>query len=281
MIQKYIDERRLKGISEKTLELEEAYIFLFLSFVEGQYGKTVQLHEIRPSDVTRFLDEQSENNSDHTIIRKISVLRNWFDYLWRMNKIPIDYMAKFKYHRVLDPGKPKIDFSYQQLLEGKEKVLRSDISLNAKVVFLLIMRGIRVRDIRSFTLDWMGEEEGVTTLIFIGGMEREFHVTFTEPEEITVLSDAKIQAIFRGVPYLVSTKIVGEGAYTQFTENAMHTALSRLQEVLGLPVTAEKVRKSYLTYLINDKGYTIDDLVHHLGFRWETAAGVKKSIIES
>ncbi|RJF32050.1 hypothetical protein D4741_19970 [Pseudoalteromonas gelatinilytica] len=281
MIQEYIEERRLKGISEKTLELEEAYISLFLSFVEGQYEKSLELYEIRSSDVTRFLDEQSENNSDHTIIRKISVLRNWFDYLWRMNKIPIDYMAKFKYHRVLDPGKSTIDFSYQQLLEGKEKVLRSDISLNAKVVFLLIMRGIRVRDIRSFTLDWMGEEEGVTTLIFNGGMEREFHVIFTEPEEIIILSDAKIQAIFRGVPYLVSTRIVGEGAYTQFTENAMHTALSRLQEVLGLPVTAEKVRKSYLSYLINEKGYTIDDLVHHLGFRWETAAGVKKSIIES
>lgn len=281
MIQEYIEERRLKGISEKTLELEEAYISLFLSFVERQCEKKLELYEIRPSDVTRFLDEQSENNSDHTIIRKISVLRNWFDYLWRMNKIPIDYMSKFKYHRVLDPGRPTIDFSYQQLLERKEKVLHSDISLNAKVVFLLITRGIRVRDIRSFTLEWMVEEDNVTTLIFNGGMEREFHVTFTDPEEITVLSDAKIQAIFRGVSYLVSTKVVGEGTYAQFTENAMHTALSRLQEVLGLPVTAEKVRKSYLTYLINEKGYTIDDLVHHLGFRWETAAGVKKSIIES
>lgn len=281
VIQSYIEERRGKGISEKTLALEEAYISLFLSSVDSHYGKKVELHEIRPVDVTWFLDIQSENNSDHTIIRKISVLRNWFDFLWRMKKIPIDYMAKFKYYRVLDPERQEIEFSYFQLLERKEKVMYSSLSLNAKVIFLLTMRGLRVRDIVSLDIDQMIEDDEGTTLIFNEGMEREFHMVFTEHEDIRVLSDARIQAIFRGVSYLVSTKIVGEGAYAQFTGNALHTAFLRLQEVLDLPVTAEKVRKSYLTYLIEEKSYTIDDLVKYLGFRWETAARLKRLIIES
>jgi len=276
----YIEERRGKGISEKTLALEEAYISLFLSFIDSHYEKEVELHEIRPADVTWFLDIQSENNSDHTIIRKISVLRNWFDFLWRMNKIPIDYMMKFKYHRALEPGRLKMDFSYHQLLERKEKVLQSGISLNAKVVFLLTMRGLRVRDIMSFVIDQMSENEEETILVFNEYMEQEFHVSFTEPEDIRVFSDAKVQAIFRGVPYLISTKVVGEDSYAQFTDNALHTAFVRLQEVLGLPVTAEKIRRGYLTYLVEDKNYTVDDLVYYLGFRWETAVVVKKSILE-
>lgn len=280
MIHEYIEERRGKGISEKTLALEEAYISLFLSSIDSRYEREIELHEIRPADVTWFLDIQSENNSDHTIIRKISVLRNWFDYLWRMNKIPIDYMVKFKYHRVLEPGRLKMDFSYNQLLERKERVLQSGISLNAKVVFLLTMRGLRVRDIMSLVIDQMSENEGETMFVFNEYMQQEFHVSFTEPEDILVFADAKVQSIFRGVPYLVSTKVVGKDSYAPFTDNALHTAFVRLQEVLGLPVTAEKIRRSYLTYLIEDKNYTVDDLVNYLGFRWETAVAVKKSIIE-
>lgn len=281
MIQSYIEERRRNGISEKTLVLEEAYISLFLSFIDSHYEKNVELHEIRPADVTMFLDLQSESNSDHTLIRKISVLRNWFDFLWRMNKIPIDYMVKFKYHRVLEPTGLKIDFSYHQLLERKEKVLNSSISLNAKVVFLLTMRGLRVRDIMSLIIDQMSEDEEEISLVFNENLDQEFHVSFTEPEDIHVFTDAKVQSIFRGVPYLLSTKVVGEDSYAQFTENALHTAFVRLQEVLGLPVTAEKIRKSYLTYLVEEKKYTVDDLVQYLGFRWESAVAVKKSIIES
>lgn len=280
MIQEYIEDRRTKGISEKTLILEEAYISLFLSFVEELYEREIEYFEIRPSDITYFLDRESERNSDHTIVRKISVLRNWFDFLWRLNKIPIDYMAKYTYHRRLDRSPLEIDFSYHELVEAKEKVLRSSISLNAKVVFLLIMKGLRVKDIQSLVVDQMVENEDTTTLIFNGGMEREYDVTFSDNEDIAVLSDARIQSIFRGTSYLLSTKVVGEEAYSRFTDNAMHTAMLRLQEVLGLPVTAEKVRRSYLRYLIEDQGYTVDDLVKYHGFRWETAVVIKKSIIE-
>lgn len=281
VIKNYIDERRSKGISENTLQLEETYIVIFHAFLNSQYKKRVEYHEIRPSDVRDFLDQESVKNSDSTLIRKIGIIKNWFDFLWRNNKIPVDYMSKFKYHRELVANRLQTDFSYEYLLSVKSKLLASNLSLTAKVGFILLLKGLRVREIQEIILDDITEGSCETVILINRDTDKEFTITFDTQEEVDLIFDAKAQAIFRGVPYLLSSKSVGQSDYSKFKSHSMQTVLASIGSYLGRPVKAETIRKTYLIYLAEVKNYTTDDFVNRLGFKWESAAAFKKSLLES
>lgn len=281
MLKKYLEERLNNGISEKTVNLEETYISLFHAFINSQYKRYVEYHEIRPLDVRNFLDHESEKNSDHTIMRKITILNNWFDFLWREKKIPIDYMTKFKYHRKLVRTPLREDIEYEVLLEKKSFILNSDASLTSKVVFILLMRGLRAIEIQNLVLDNLIENNQEIVLYVNQDTDKEFKVLFSDPQEVHLLLEAHNQAIFRGVTTLLSTKKLGETHYSAFAINSLQSMLTSLEKRVGLPIKSESIRKSYMVYLVKVKKYSIEQLATKFGLRPETAATLKKTILES
>ena len=190
-------------------------------------------------------------------------------------------MVKFKYHRNLEVGQLKIPFSYEYLLTEKPRLLNSSLSLTAKVGFILLLKGLRVKEIQGILLDDITERDSTTTILINRESDKEFTITFDTVEEMHLLYEAKTQAIFRGVPYLLSSKKIGKTDYTSFQGHSMQTVVSSISNFLGRSVSSETIRKSYLIYLATVKNYTTEDFVEQLGFRYMSAAAFKNSLLES
>ena len=99
--------------------------------------------------------------------------------------------------------------------------------MDKKIVFMLLMRGLRAIEIQNLVLDNIIESNQEITLFVNQDTDKEFKVQFSDPEEVHLLLDAYNQAIFRGVNTLLSTKKLGETNYSSFAINSLQSILSR------------------------------------------------------
>lgn len=271
------EQYRIKNnISPHTIVNEVSLIRSFLKFVDDFYGKSVAPHEIRPIDVRNFLNnERKKPIKDSTVNRKLTYIRGWFNYMWEINKIPVDFMEKFKYEKLdITPRSHIITLNYAELLEKKEEIyLSSEIILNAKLLFLFDMRGIRRRDTLGVTVKDI-KDQGNELVVYVETRDDTAIFKVTEPTEISVLLQGIERAIFRDTPYLFSTK--KENVYVQETKSSTTVTNNAIAKVIGFPLYSEVVRFSYVHYLHIHKQVEFEEIKQLLGTTTERAATILK-----
>lgn len=275
----YEKYRLENGISPNTVVHEVQLIHSLLAFLARSYKKSVEPHEIRPVDIQNFLHEQRKNGiKDSTLNRKIIFIRQWFDYMWRIGRIPVDFMPKFKYSEKLDLTPPDIHLDYAQLLAKKDAVLDTDqLSLNAKILYILYLRGLRLRDMASIDIANFEDKGHKLTLAFEkkdGYMSR---IDFTG-KEITVLLEGIERAIFRGTPYLLSSKVNNE--FTMFQMGSLSDYTEALSAFVGMPMRSGDIRFAYVHYLYSEEQKNLEEIQEILGVSLDSASRILKDSLQ-
>ena len=268
--------------SPNTVVNEVSLIQSFLRFVDNFYDKSVAPHEIRPIDVRNFLDnERRKPIADSTVNRKLTYIRLWFNYMWEIGKIPVDFMEKFKYEGLDSTPKSKvITLNYAELLEKKNDVyLNPRVMLNAKLFFLFDMRGIRRRDTLQVTIDDI-KDNGDEWTVYVE--TRDGHTAvfkITDPAEISVLLQGIERAIFRNSKYLFTTKSKKDGVYVQETHSSSTITNDAITKAIGYPVYSEVLRYSYVHYQHIEQKLKIEEIEELLGASRERAAEILKEAL--
>lgn len=275
----YEKYRLQNGISPNTVIHEVQLIHSLFAFLARHYNKRIEPHEIRPSDIQSFLQEQRATGiKDSTLNRKIIFIRQWFDYMWRIGRIPVDFMPKFKFSEKLDLTPPDIHLDYQILLDKKEAVLETDqLSLNAKILFILYLRGLRLRDMASIDINDFEDKGHKLSLSFEkkdGYMSR---INFTG-KEITILLEGIERAVFRGTPYLLSSKVDNE--YTFFQMGSLSDYTEALSAFIGLPMRSGDIRFAYVHYLYSEEQKNLEEIQEILGVSLDSASRILKDSLQ-
>lgn len=275
----YEQYRLQNGISPNTVVHEVQLIRSLFAFLTRHYNKSIEPHEIRPADIQVFLQEQRDTGiKDSTLNRKIIFIRQWFDYMWRIGRIPIDFMPKFKFSEKLDLTPSDIHLDYGKLLAKKEAVLETDqLSLNAKILYILYLRGLRLRDMASIDINFFEEKGHKLTLSFEkkdGYMSR---IDFTG-KEITILLEGIERAIFRGTPFLLSSKVNNE--YTMFQMGSLSDYTEALASFVGIPMRSGDIRFAYVHYLYSEEQKNLEEIQEILGVSLDSASRILKDSLQ-
>ncbi len=263
------------GISPNTVVHEVQLIRSLFAFLRHTYKKPVEPHDIRPTDIQQFLmDQHMAGIKDSTLNRKLIYIRRWFDYMWQIGRIPNDFMPKFKFSRKLDLTPADIHMNYEELLKKKDAVLEADrLSLNAKVLYLLYLRGLRLRDMVDIDVDNFDDRDGKLLLAVDKKDGYQCRMEFTD-KEIPVMLDAIERAVFRGTPYLLSSKVKNE--YTMFQMGSLSDYTEALSSFVGMPIRSGDIRFAYVYYLYSVEHKNLEEIQETLGVSLDSASRILK-----
>lgn len=257
------EEYRLKaGMSPSTLVTEMELLKSFIRFVSGRHVGQLVPHEIRPADVKAFLDhERAKGLKATTLKRKLSHIRQYFHYLWRIGKVPVDFMTKFEYELVIE--KTTATLQYKEFANEKQYVLQHpSLMLNAKLYFLFAMAGFRMREIERLQSKHFKDLGDWVEMNFVTSQGVYWHLTFEDPIEVGVLVQALERALFREHDFLVaSDKKYG----AEYVRNNMKEIYQGLSGILPKPFKTEEVRMAYIYDLYKAQETPFDEMVGLLG----------------
>lgn len=272
------EEYRLKaGISPGTLVTEVELLKSFVRFVNERNGKQVEPYEIRPADVRAFLDqEKGKGLKATTLKRKLSHIRQYFHYLWKVGKVPVDFMPKFEYELVVE--RTPATLHYQEFADEKRKVLQHPaLMLNAKLYFLFAMKGFRMREIERLQSKHFRDLGDRVEMNFVTLEDVYWHLVFEDPMEVAVIVQALERALFREHDYLVSSdKKYG----ADYVRNNMKDIYHGLTALLPKPFKTEEVRMAYIYDLYKVQGTSFDEMVALLGITPESLTSSLKLVFE-
>lgn len=272
------EEYRLKaGISPGTLVTEVELLKSFVRFANIRNDKQLEPHEIRPADVRAFLDqEKGKGLKTSTLKRKLSHIKQYFHYLWKVGKVPVDFMPKFEYELVVE--KPVAKLLYAEFQEEKGKVLQHPaLMLNAKLYFLFAMKGFRMREIERLQSKHFCDLGDRVEMNFVTLEDVYWHLDFEDPLEVAVIVQAMERALFREHDYLVaSDKKYG----ADYVRNNMKDIYQGLTAQLPKPFKTEEVRMAYIYDLYKAQGKSYDEMVELLGISPESLTSSLKRVFE-
>jgi site-specific recombinase XerD len=137
-----------KGYSSETVKSYEKVVNQFLKFIEKSYPLNKEPFQISPTDIRNYLEEQLERDkSISTVNKELAIIKTFFNYLWEINKVPIDPAVKIKRFKVKKV--PQVVITYDEILSILEKALKNQVySKLRKAVFLLAVKGLKTADFR-------------------------------------------------------------------------------------------------------------------------------------
>lgn len=272
------EEYRLKaGISPGTLVTELELLKSFVRYVNLRNDKQLEPYEIKPADVRAFLDqEKGKGLKASTIKRKLSHIRQYFHYLWKVGKVPVDFMPKFEYELVIE--KPTAKLFYADFAEEKRKVLQHpSLMLNAKLYFLFAMAGFRMREIERLQSKHFRDLGDRVEMNFVTLEDVYWRLVFEDPIELAVIVQAMERGLFREHDYLVaSDKKYGP----DYVRNNMKDIYQGLSALLPKPFKTEEVRMAYIYDLYKVQGKSYDEIVELLGITPESLTWSLKLVFE-
>ncbi|NMD70456.1 site-specific integrase [Bacillus sp. DNRA2] len=144
----FIQAIEQKGYSEETIKSYEKVIQQFFSFIGSTYPQNKEPFQISPSDIKQYLKEQQEKQkSISTINKELAIIKTLFNYLWEIDKVPVDPTVKIR--RIKLQERINLEITYQEILELQIKVLNNpSYSPLRKVIFLLATKGLKTADFR-------------------------------------------------------------------------------------------------------------------------------------
>ncbi len=272
------EEYRLKaGISPGTLVTEVELLKSFIRYVNVLNDKKLEPYEIRPVDVRSFLDQETEKGLQaSTIKRKLSHIRQYFDYLWKIGKVPVDFMPKFDYVLVIEKKVAKL--SYTEFAREKKKILQHPtLALNAKLYFLFAMAGFRMREIERLRSRHFRDLGDRIEMNFVTSQDVYWQLVFEDATEIAVIVQVMERVVFREHDYLVaSDKKYG----ADYVRNNMKDIYSGLSALLPKPFKTEEVRTAYIYHLYSVQEKSFDEMVDLLGVTPESLTYALKRVFE-
>lgn len=278
MLNSYAEYRKNNDIKANTIKYEVEQLESFLTFVEKYNSKQMEPYQIKPSDIKAYLKYQKEEKKvkDTTIKRKISAIRQYFDFLWKTGKVPYDFMPKLTYE--YDIPKKIGSTNYLDLLNKKENVLYdARLLLNDKLYFLFTIKGLKLRDIEQLQVGNLSDEGNKVVLRFENTNGFIVEHSFTEDPEVAVLLQAIERSAFREHGILIASTNQKEPNYIRSNQKEI---LKRLHDALGHPFKGEEIRLAYVHYMYKVERKSLEEMGEDLGVSVDSIALTLKLVLE-
>lgn len=262
---KYLED---KSKSHETINSYVKEINYFFSFLDFKYSKQKELFEITSRDIKDYLEDKRKKGSKTVTINKhITILKSFFDYLWTINKVPIDPCEKIKRIKEIDIINQKLN--YKLLLETLPQVLeRQDYSALKKVIYILSLYGIRASEFQI-------EKENVVidpinTYVKIKTKKRNIKLTNQYAEYF--MEYFYNESMFNLSKYVFITNKHND-TVVPVEAMTIYSNLRIIAEDFSLPgLKLNDIRHAYAYYLYCDKKLTIEQVAEELGIEEQSAA---------
>lgn len=144
----FIKHLENKGYKNETLESYAKVIKLFFSYLQSTYPHNKEPFQISSKDIKGYLILQKDRNkSISTINKELAILKTFFNYLWEVDKVPVDPAMKIK--RFSSEDRPLLGISYGEIKGLLKKVLNNpEYSTLRKAIFILATKGLKTSEFR-------------------------------------------------------------------------------------------------------------------------------------
>jgi site-specific recombinase XerD len=266
-----------KGYSDETVRTYEKVVRQFFAYITNVYGKHKEPHEINPSDIRNYLEEQKDREKKiSTINKEVAILKTLFNYLWEIDKAPIDPTVKIKRFKV--EKNPTIEITYDEILKLLPKVL-SNNTYNPlrKAIFLLGCKGLKTTDFRFKKEDVVDSLKNDLVTIQLKNrkveLKNEEAACFMEYFNETILSESD---------YVFTSKTQGELGPIQVMSilNHLKTISNDYLPDCTSSLTLVSIRRAIAYHLYTNK-VSIQQLSSELGIEERWASNYLKQIVVS
>ena len=276
----FSDFMRKEDKSEKTIENYVLVINQFFSFLDSNYPSRLEVFEIGIKHIDQFLKDKRKTCNNITMNKNISILKRFFDYLWRENLIPVDPMSKVK---SLKFSIEAPSFTYQTLLDLKPKILNSDkYTLRDKVIYILSLHGISYSEL-LFTKDDVHIVNS-NVLINVKGKHNTHRTIYLKGVDAEVFYIFYEQSLFRNSEYVFVSKRrnIKEENYVPIYYDRIKDTLKAFREnepeLKGYTLTTAK--NAYIHYLKTDRKFTFEQISYFFGANQKSISQTTQNILE-
>ncbi|WP_163537277.1 site-specific integrase [Gracilibacillus sp. YIM 98692] len=252
--------------SEETIDYYNQIIHQFFSYVDKHSKAELEIYEIGTKYIYGFLNQKKERCSNATVNKIISILKHFFDYLWRYKYIPIDPMAKVRREKnEINPNA----LEYMNLLEAKPLILSDhELKLSIKAIYVLMLKGITVSEMLFHKKDVFVINEEYILINVVGKLKTQRRTVELKGKDAQIFYLYYEQSLFHSTPYVFyRRRLVGDTEYGQIHHNNVNNAMKKIRQKYpsldGLTLTA--ARTSYILYLYKTRQYTVEQLAYLFG----------------
>ncbi|MFD1736242.1 tyrosine-type recombinase/integrase [Bacillus salitolerans] len=252
----------------KTVEMFKAYLLANEEFSH------IELKDAKTKHINSFLKSKLEENSLTTINKLLSSLKVFYDYLEKSQQIIIDPACKIKSFKVKEL-KPK-NLDYEVLLTIRDSMLnKHHISLQAKVLFILGIRGLRFSDFSIKHSDVSHIDNRIE--IQIGKRK-----VILKNAEAELFAEYYYESLLNGSEYLFAAR--NENSRSPIIDQStlyyqLQKVFDEYEEIETRPNLTD-IRHAYVYYLRMKKKYVIDQLSAELGIHKNRTSDLVKETIE-
>ncbi|GLO68289.1 MULTISPECIES: tyrosine-type recombinase/integrase [Oceanobacillus] len=264
---KYLVE---KGKSIRTVDDYISLIEQFIAHLDYVYKKDpLEVFEIQNKHIRIFLDKKRyiDKIELSTLNKNITILKSFFNYLWKTQQIPVDPASKLE-HAKYSINKP-ISLRYEMLLEILPSIITNNYYTELKkIIFIFVMHGFRIQDFQILKKDVI--DNGDSILIF-----PKYHEAIElYGQELDIFIKVFNDALFHESDYVFVTKRHDDKKLVPIEIMGIHKHLKEIQEDYRIPtkLNTNTIRHSYAYYLYHEKDFTFENIATIFGIENSSAA---------
>jgi len=266
-----------KGYSKETIESYEKVINQFFTYIKLTYPDNKEAFQISSKDIKDYLLlQKKKNKSISTLNKELAILKTLFNYLWEIDKVPVDPAVKIKRFAVNE--KPIIEIPFEELQSLVEKVLSNPGYLPVrKAIFLLATKGLKTSDFRFKKEDVLDAPEEGNVVLQLRNRK-----IVLEGKEATFFQEYFYESMFNGSEYVFVTKkhgskVSGPIEVMSILSHLRAIAKDYLSE--NQTLTLVSIRRA-IAYDLYSKNMAIQQIASQLGIEEDSASNYIKKLLE-
>lgn len=282
----FINHLEHKAYSQETITSYEKVIGQFFSFLTTLYPENKEPYQISSKDIKNYMmAQEKKEKSPSTINKELTIIKSFFNYLWEIDKVPVDPAVKIKSIKIKKHVEVKT--FYEELNNILEPILNHrDYPVIRKVIFVLAIKGLKYSDF-LFKKD----------KVLVSNLDDQVEITLNhkiillKEKEASVFIEFYNQSLFNSSNFVFTSKV-----YTKRKESAkdqehfgpiqLMTILNHLKVIssdfnLGENLNLTIFRKSIAYYMYTKQRESLQTIAKKLGIEENTASSYLKFITDS
>ncbi|MDE5055269.1 phage integrase N-terminal SAM-like domain-containing protein [Niallia taxi] len=281
----FIKHLENKGYSQETLISYEKVIGQFFAYLTILYPENKEPFQISSKDIKDYMVAQEEKEkSPSTINKELTIIKSFFNYLWEIDKVPVDPAVKIKSLKI--KKRVEVKTFYEELNNKLEPILsHKEYPLIRKIIFVLALKGLKYSD-------FLFKKEDV----LISHLDDQVEITLNHKTILLRKNEASIfiefynQSLFNSSEFVFTSKIYTKRAdddnQEEFGPIQLMTILNHLKVIsfdfnFGENLNLTIFRKSLAHYMYTKERESLQTIAKRLGIEENTASSYLKFITES
>lgn len=281
----YIKHLENKGYSRETLISYEKVIGQFFSYLTILYPENKEPFQISSKDIKDYMVAQKEKGkSPSTMNKELTIIKSFFNYLWEIDKVPVDPAVKIKSLKI--KKRVEVKTFYEELNNKLKPILsHKEYPIVRKVIFLLALKGLKYSD-------FLFKKEDV----LISPLHDQVEITLNHKTILLKENEASIfiefynQSLFNSSDFVFTSKIYTKREDSKNQEEfgpiQLMTIINHLKVIssdfnFGENLNLTIFRKSLAHYMYTKEKESLQTIAKRLGIEENTASSYLKFITES